>query len=289
MGIAFAAKAIATAFRKPYMLAFAALAAAAFGVVAYAFPIFKIISAVSLFEGADIGLSVIYVLKVIMRHALSAETLTYAAVGMAGLSLVGGLYLSFALGGAFAACEPERLGFRRYLSSSVRSIPHMLLATFVSVLVACAFAVAAVIASVPAIVVTRAVLVGGLAIFNEMVFLDFVTVVTILICYCFIRVYLTFWLVSVFYYGQSFRSGKKLAETAFWSTMLRLLSLDAAFVAMQAAMSPINGQAAGIAVIWAVNTAYLAFGTAYTFIVYGKVRDAYVKGPHGGSAPIRQA
>ncbi len=201
------------------------------GAIANAFiPVIAMIIGIVNMTGGGILESILSLLQMLIDPGLLKNLLILLAVMTLLISLVVGLLLPGYLlvvedglskaekrRGLFAG-SMKSLFFKFFFISVKVTLCNFLLAMFLMV------------AAVPAIIVTRAVLTSKPDLLVGALFIDFVTGAVLFMCMSFYKIYVYMWYIAASKGEKKpFITGKAVADSQFWSMTMKLLIFDIVF------------------------------------------------------------
>lgn len=181
----------------------------------------------------------------IFESAVSIFQLVFNLVTDRGMIVKGALFflgavivLSFVIAFAFSGCmniinntldkKPKFSG--EFVFGVKKYFGRIFIITLVVLGTGFLLAIFMMIASVPALVVTRSALSGRPEFFVVAVFLDIITLGVLFFGSMFYRIYILFWYPAALIYGKNaFKAGKYTADLVFWHLVSRFIVFDVIF------------------------------------------------------------
>lgn len=131
------------------------------------------------------------------------------------------------------------------------------------------FVIFILVASVPAIIITKSVAAGKIEMAALAVFIDVVSVCVLFFGSVFFRTYMFFWYPAALICGKkAFKKGKVLVDAYFWRLAARFLVLDVIYVLFLSTAITINNLFILFLVSWVFASIYFSFLITYIFTAF---------------------
>ncbi|MCX8129042.1 MAG: hypothetical protein N3I35_02955 [Clostridia bacterium] len=226
----------------------------------------------STISSGDIFGSIVFLLQFILKLVISTKGIVFIAVLLLAASLIIGLVFSGYFGMVNNVLEGRpkikgefSAGFRKYFG-------RVFLMSFILLLFSILFVLFMLIASVPALVITKAAFAGKPGLYVTTVLVDLITVSVLFFGFMFFRIYMSFWYPATISYGKrAFTIGKRTADAFFWGLVRRFLAIDIVFILSQVIFINIGGSLAVFAVKWAFYTIFFTFLVTYVFALFSSI------------------
>lgn len=229
-------------------------------------PIIPFISGIASITGGTAFDSLISALQMLLNPSF----LPVILAAFIAIALLASLFTGIILSGYFNIVasavegrEKERSefieGLRHYFSKvfliSLRAVPFMLF-----------LAVFMLIASLPAIIVTKSTLSDKPELLIAAVFIDILTIAVMLFGFLFSSAYIFFWYPSALKtVKKTFTYAKRLVDRHFWGIILRILLFYIAFAAVHYLISATGRTMVQQLLLWLFDTAFLTTLSVYVF------------------------
>lgn len=217
--------------------------------------------------GGGVIESVVSLLQTIMNPSIIPMVLIAIAIITLLLSVIAGLLLpgylltvDNALSGGSRKKGIIRANIKKYFSK-------FFIMTVKTVLLSVALVLFLMVATVPAIVISRAAFSTNPDIILGALFIDLITVGVLFMAMSFFTAYIYMWYIAaVKGAAKPFKTGKAVADSQFWSMALKLLYFDIVFVAVIFLIYLSDSQAFRYIAGWIFTT--LFFTTLVVYLVY---------------------
>ncbi|HEY9060104.1 MAG TPA: hypothetical protein VIO64_06330 [Pseudobacteroides sp.] len=285
-------KAVQSIVRRPFILVYFGLIALIYSIIDSRNPITAILMGFNRLGKGDFLEMIIYSIQILLNIMLNPQTAIKALIGFILLLLVGSFIIGLIFSGYFyvvnnAVSKKEKQkgeffqGIRRYF----------LRITFVSlraVLISIIILIVTLVATVPAVIITKSWLSGRQELTMVAAFVDVVTLGIIFLIFMFFSTYISFWFpASINSSKRWFFTGKENADKLFWKISFRYVMFFAVFMACHFILAKINVNSAeagsildlkkfaGFMANWVFNTVFFSLFITYIFSVY-KIAESYV-------------
>ena len=222
------------------------------------------------FENGEIFQSIISILQWVLKLIVTPKVVIILFVSVLFISLVLGLTLSgcFNILNHFMAKKSKVRG-GNFADGVRKYFLRIWGMTFVSLCVCLLFALFILIATVPALIVTKAAMSGKSGMFLTAVLVDLITAGVVFFGVIFFRIYIVFWFPSAMMNDKrAFSTGKRIADIYFWALVRRFLALDILFVLCQFFLINMADSILSFAAKWVFYSIFLAFSITYTFALF---------------------
>ncbi|MGI6778566.1 MAG: hypothetical protein ACOX7R_11330 [Acetivibrionales bacterium] len=145
--------------------------------------------------------------------------------------------------------------------------------TFRVLLFGLIFIIFALVASVPAIIITKAAVEGNSGMTAAAMFVDILTVCVLFFGSVFFRTYAFFWYpVAMDGHKRAFSTAKKLVDVNFWKLVIRFAVFDIIYILFLTIMMNIGSLPLRFAVNWVFASLYFSFFITYIFATYRVIK-----------------
>ena len=286
--------ALAILFRRTFLLLFFGLLMLVVCFVNYYNPIFTIISGLNSIGDSDIFSNIISFLQMLLNFTAEPSMLPGEVLALAVLLVVLSIAAGLLFSGYFYILNNTLDGKPKYRGEFLAGLKkYFFKLTFISFrvfLLGFMLAIFLMVALVPAIIVTKTWMAGRPQLLFPAILLDILTVAVLLFGLMLFRVYMFFWYPACYNTGKkAFITGKRVADSHFWNTVVSVLMFDIVLAGFQAIKAYIGKTTAlknvethfpvpGLLIInWAFYTFYFASLTVYIFSLFKAyaAQDAY--------------
>jgi len=148
--------------------------------------------------------------------------------------------------------------------------------TLVALLAAILFIIFVFVASVPAMIILKAVFEGRSELIGAAAFVGALTAFVLFFCSIFLRIHLLFWYPAVMgKVKKPFSSVKRLAGEKFWPLTARLLVFDVIYAFYIMLSMKIRSTFALFIVNWLFISLFFSFFAIYIFVLYKQISSEY--------------
>lgn len=263
---------IGTLLKRPFILIF-------YGIIfsIYYFfidkinPLFTTIYGLNSMGDSDILGSLVALLQLLFEPEILTKGLLIFGALVLGVSLFVGLVFS-GFFNTISSCVEKGVRTKGSFSSGIRKyFAKMFVAMLIVLIGGVLILTILMVASVPAIVVTKAAT-GKASFIIVAVLLDLITVVAVFFGINFYKIYVVFWFPAIFSGKKSFWLGKQTADSHFWGVLIRLLVLDMIFIASEAIFIRPSDSILFLIANGLFKTIFFSFYTAYIFQLFMQYR-----------------
>lgn len=256
--------------KRPFILILIGALMLAAAIVNVFIPVMAVIIGIVNMTGGSIFDSVLSILQMLIDPGVLTTLLILLAVVTLLTSVLAGLLLPgylLVVGNGVTKGNKRRGLFIEGLKSSFF---RFFIMTVKTVLCTVFLAIFLMVASVPAIIVTKAAFTTKPDLMIGALFVDFVTVGVLYMCLSFFRAYVYMWYVAASKGEKKpFTTGKAIANRQFWSMTLRLLVFDVIFIAVIFTIYLSDSQLFRYAAGWAFTTVFFTTLAVYLVNTYG--------------------
>ena len=265
--------AIQAIVRRPFTACFAAAATLVCCLINRYNPVIAVLTGLNKVTGGDIFENVISFLQIIMEPRTFRAMLAFLPGISIAASLLAGLILSGYLNVVDSALEEKQKTGKEFINGLKKyfiSIARVSFAVTFSGLILLVFLM---VASVPAIIITKGALSDKPDLLIGAVFVDIITVSVIFFALMFFRAYMFFWYPSLFHNRKkAFSTGKYLANRHFWGIAARYLVFDVVFIAALLLITQISHPFVSFAAGWIFTAAFSTLFATYVFSLFRHLR-----------------
>jgi len=273
-------KALIILIKKPSITIFMGIIALALIVVDYYSPtsvLGRTLFNPSKFSGGNVFEVIVNLLRLVLNYLLTPKGIMYTIGILLALAIIMGFFLSGylrvinnALVGKNKVKWELAGGIKRYFFS-------MTIISFVTLVLGVFLIFFALVASVPAMVLTTAMVTGSSEYIVAALLVDFITALVLFFMFMFFSIYISFWYATVINgKKRAFREGKRIADRNFWGLVLRLLFLFLIFVIAQAIFSNMGSALFVLILKWLFNTMFFGFLVLYIMALYKQFEEKHI-------------
>jgi hypothetical protein len=286
-------KAVQSIIRRPFILVYFGLIALIYSIIDSKNPLTSVLMGFNRLGKGDFLEMIIYSIQIFLNIMMNPQTALKALIGFVLLLLVASLIIGLIFSGYFNVVnnavgkKEKRKG--EYFQGIKR---YFLRITFVSlraVLMSIIVLVVTMVATVPAVIITKSWLSGREELLVVAAFVDVVTIGVIFLIFMFYSTYVSFWFPSsVNNTKRWFFTGKENADKFFWKISFRYIIFFVVFLICHFILAKINVNSsepgfifdmkkfAGFMANWIFNTLFFGLFITYVFSVY-KIAESHVQ------------
>jgi hypothetical protein len=260
---------IEVVIKRPFIIIFFGIFTLIYSIFDYYIPVMNIIALLNSFMTGDLFTSLVSLIQWALKLITTIKGMLFVLFAVVFISLLIGIILS----GYFSIINNTLNNKSRdkgeFSEGLKKYFIRIWLVSLIGLSIAVVFILILMVAWIPALIVTKAAAAGKSGFFITALLVDFITIGVSFFGLMFLRVYLVFWIPSIFNNDKkAFSKGKYLVDTNFWSLVVRFLLLDILFIVFQSLM--INAGTSFIIVIvkWIFNTVYFGFYITYIFSLF---------------------
>lgn len=266
---------VGTILKRPFIIAYFAVLALALCTFELYFPVLDVIFKLGTFNSNDILASIIYLLQLVLKLVLNPKGILFLLLLIIVGSLLAGLLFSGWLYMINNTLEHRKkikaelmLGIKEYFGK-------ISLITGVSSLLGVIFIIVCVIASVPAIVITKAAMDNKAGLLMSAVIINVITLGVLFFAVMFFRIYISHWYMAAYNHKKnSFLMGKKKADSNFWTLVRSFFAFDIVFIVFTSfflyADKLMGDDIILFIVKWIFSTVFFTMLVTYLFVLFKK-------------------
>lgn len=263
---------VQSASKRPVIFILPAVLALVLSAINCYNPVLPVLLGISGATGGSIFDGVISALQLITDPALIPAVAIFLACAVVILTLLAGVILSgyfHIVRNTLAGNEKSKgdfgAGMGKYLlkvsTITLRAVLFMVLISGVII-----------VATVPAIIITRAASTTRPELMLAAVFVDFLTAAIVFFGLMFTRIYLFYWYPAAFNDVQKpFRYAKSLVDGHFWQIVLRFLVFDVVFVVFAYLIIITTSTILKLLLGWIFAAVFLTVLSVYVFHSFGEI------------------
>jgi hypothetical protein len=274
----FIVRSIRASFRRPYIIVFWSILA-----LIYCFIDYYVYSIFSRFIQLGYGSSIDNIMHLLqMAFNLAADSETFVSVSIYFLLFIFLLSIPSALilSGFLNVVNNAVYGKKRVKGELIQGVKkhftRIWLVTLVVLLAAVLFTIFILVASVPAMIIFKAVFDGRNELTGAAAFAGALTAFVLFFGSVFLRIHLLFWYPAVIGKGKRpFTSVRKLAGDKFWPLTARLLAFDVIYAFYMMLSMKISSTFILFIVNWLFISLFFSFFAIYIFVLYRQISSEY--------------
>ena len=223
----------------------------------------------STFEGGNIFETIVSLLRLTLSHILTTNGVLLTGGVVFILAIIFGIILSGYMYVINSALEGNKKENKEFIKGIKKHFLKMTGMTFISLISGLVLAIFMLIAAVPAMVLTTALITGNAQYFLGALLVDFVTAGVLIFSVMFFSIYVSFWYVATICGKKhAFLQGKHLADENFWRYAKRLILLYFIFIIFEAIFSYM-GNAPFIYILkWLFSSLFFGFLIPYIIALF---------------------
>jgi hypothetical protein len=255
--------------KRPFIIWFFGIIALVWSVIDFYNPVTPILLGFSDMGKGSGFAAIVSLLQFILDPGIIITVLLFVLGFSAAAALLGGVLFS----GYFFILNNTLDGKEKYKGEFIQGVKKYFsrLATIIfrTVILGFIFVVFLLIASVPAIIITRASPADSLKFVITGIFVNVLTVSVLYFGLMFFRIYFLFWYpAAVNNSKKPFLAGKRAADRAFWKVFGVMAGFDAVFAIFQIIFLSMGASAAVIPIKWAFRSFFYPVLLTYIFAIY---------------------
>jgi hypothetical protein len=271
-------KALNIILKRPFIICFTAIITLIYCVVDYFNPVTQLIMGFNRIGKGDFLESIIYSIQILSNSVLTTRNFfrdaAYFFIILAALSIILGVMLSGFFNILNKAVEGAPKSGRDFFHGIKKYSIRTALVFFRIILIGIMVFVLMLIATVPAVIVTKAWVSGKVELIAVMAFLDVITFGVLIFGLMFYVIYITFWLPSSINYRKgAFFIAKKVADLDFWRIFVFYIVFGLAFLVSHMIITYLNAHLTGTVVVtvilfivnWLIKTLFFCIFLTYIF------------------------
>jgi len=261
--------AVYTLVRKPFIILFFGILSLAYLAVNSLNPVLPLLSGLSRITSGNIFDSIISLLQILIEPRIIGMVAVFIFAISFVLAIAGGLLLSGFFNVIYKSLDNLSSTRGQFVSGMKKHFLRISLATFFILFFGLILLVIAAVVSVPAIVITKAVLEGKPDFLLAAVFVDVLTAGVLFLGSMFFRAYMFFWYPAVIEGAKKpFLKSKRMVDRHFWGILARFLVFDLVFAAFSYATSFLDMQILPFFLDWIFGTLFFVTYLTYIFSLY---------------------
>lgn len=232
-------------------------------------PLFGLLMGINTITKGDIMHSIISALQILSDPSF-IPTVVAIIIGISVIgSLIAGLLFSgffYMLNNALSGKEKVKGEFR---SGVKKYFKRVALISIRIILIGFLLVVFLSIATIPAIVITKAATPQKPELIASAVFVNFLTILVLFFGMMFFKIYALFWYpAAINAQGKYFTAGKKAADLNFWRVVGRFIIFDAVFVLVELIFWKLGDSLITFLANWLFMTGFILLYITYVFFMY---------------------
>ncbi|HHV97301.1 MAG TPA: hypothetical protein GXX37_12675 [Clostridiaceae bacterium] len=266
---------IGVILKRPFIIIFWGVVTLVTTVIGYLLPIFRIFFELMTISGSNIFESVMSFIQLVYGYLTNVRIVFIIAVALLlilfSIAVISAILLSgylFKLNNAVNKKESQKgefaLGVRQYFNK-ICFMNFSLLSLGVIVLIVMA------IASVPALIITSALVGKGQDMLPQVLFVDVLTVFVLFFGLMFFRIYSLFWYPAVINNKEKpFKEARSITNRYFWRIVLVFTIFDIAYIGFRMLFVNLDNNLLFLFLRWIFSTIFYAMFTTYIFAAFRK-------------------
>lgn len=261
--------AVRVVVKRPFVILFLGIVTLIYSVINYYNPLFRIFFGLNALTKGDFLESVVSSLQVI-----SDPGIIPILMGLIfGIIVAASLFCGLVFSGYFNIINNLITGKAKINGEFVSGVKKYFIRistiSFRALFLGVLFLIFMMVATVPAIVITKAASIEKPELVAAAFFLDLLTAAVLFFGFLFFRVYVFFWYPAALNNDKEFfKAGKRAADRFFWKIAGRFLIFDLIFVGFQFLFLQLGDSIVVFTANWIFETVFLLFYITYIFYTY---------------------
>lgn len=260
--------------KQPLILAVTGSAMLITGIINLFVPAMALVVGVINMTEGNILDSLMSIFHILLEPEIISTVLVILAAMILAASIIAGLVLPFFLlmvGNAIAKGEKKQRSIVLFTEGLKKHFLKFFFMTMDVLALTVVLAVFLIVASIPAVVVTKLAITSKPDLMVGALFIDFITIVVAFFSFSFYKVYIFMWFAAASKGERKpFKTGKAVGDTRFWSITLGLLIFDLVFSAAIFLIYQSESQIFRYTAGWVFATAYFTVLSVYIIQTFQK-------------------
>lgn len=262
--------AVAAIIRKPFIVIYMGFIMLILCVLSRINPLFPLIAGFARAADADIFEQVISILQFFMQR----DVLPYLIPGIFVFSITAGLAASLFLSGYFYVLnktvnKASSKNGKEFIRGTRMLFTRMFIISSSAFAALCIFTIFMLVASVPLMIILRAVSIEKPQMLLISVLVMLLTIIVLFLGSMYFRIYIFFWFpAAVCGHKKPFRAGKKAADRYFWKLVFAFLVFDLVFISVMFLFTYFEDNIYLFAAKWLFMTLHATLLSSYVFSAY---------------------
>jgi hypothetical protein len=270
--------AIGVIIKKPFILIYWGILTLIFTLVEYLLPVFRTIYELSTISGSNFFESIISFIQVLYGFLSDTKVVIIGVIALlvilAAISILAGVLLSgyfYKLNNAVNKKQGQK---NEFLTGIKEYFGPIWILNYIVFIAGLLLLIIMVVASVPALIITRATIDKGLEMLPAVLFVDVLTCVVLFFAAMFFRIYVIFLYPALMSNSKNIlKKAKRFADKNFWKILSTILVFDIIFVGFQIMFISFDDNIWLLLLKWVFLTLFYALVTTYVFTAYRKYSE----------------
>jgi hypothetical protein len=260
---------IGAMLKRPFIIVFFSIFVLTYAIIDYCIPVLNLIVLMNTFISGDIFQSLVSLIQLVLKLLITPNGIIFGMISV----VVAAFLIAATLSGYFGIINntlDKKAKYKGEFGELFKKyFIRILFTSIIFLTIGIIFVVVLMVACIPALIVTKAAIVGKSGFFITAVFVDFITIAVVFFGIMFLRIYLVFWFPSIFINGKkAFLKGKRLVDSNFWSIVVRFMILDVLFILFQIFIINMGTSFVFLPVKWLFYTVFFGFYITYIFALF---------------------
>jgi hypothetical protein len=260
---------IGAMLKRPFIIVFFSIFVLTYAIIDYCIPVLNLIVLMNTFISGDIFQSLVSLIQWVLKLLITPNGIIFGMISV----VVAAFLIAATLSGYFGIINntlDKKAKYKGEFGELFKKyFIRILFTSIIFLTIGIIFVVVLMVACIPALIVTKAAIVGKSGFFITAVFVDFITIAVVFFGIMFLRIYLVFWFPSIFINGKkAFLKGKRLVDSNFWSIVVRFMILDVLFILFQIFIIKMGTSFVFLPVKWLFYTVFFGFYITYIFALF---------------------
>lgn len=258
---------------RPFIILFTGILVFGYCLVDYILSPLKVFFTMGLNNEDNILDSLMHFIQLIFNQLSDINTLFRVAGCYFGSLIPASIFIGIILSGCLYiinnAVNRKPRKKREFLAGVKKYFFKISVISFKTLLISTLFIIFMLVASVPAIVITKAAASGKSELAAAATFINVLTFAVLFFGCMFFRTHIFFWFpAAINYKKRPFREGKRLVDAHFWGMVGRLIIFDIIFIMSEYIFISSNQSFLLFIANWIFKTVFLAFFITYIFSLF---------------------
>jgi len=259
--------------KRPYLFIYISVITLIFCIIEYFNPINGIISGMTQLKGNGIIESYFVIIQLILNPSYYPMMIIYLFIALLCCSAIVSLFMTGYLFSLSSAVDAKKHVHGEFFHGFKKYFFRIFFLTLAGLILSVIFVVAAVIALLPAMMLTKSAIEGTFNVPAFAVILDIISLFAIFFAAMFFEIYMLFMFPSVFSGEKKpYGYGKKIADRAFFRMIIPMTVFSLAIAVFQIEIPFMGDSILKIIVNWAFKSLFISILAGFIFVSYNNYR-----------------
>lgn len=266
---------IGVILKKPFIIVFWAVLMLIATSLGYLLPVFRVLFELGTISGSNVFESLMSFVQLVYSYLsdirIVAIFVTVLLLLLFSIAVISGVLLSgylFKLNNAISKKESHKgefsYGVKQYFNKiCIMNFSLLLTGTVIFIIM--------LVASVPALVITSALVEKGREMLPQVLFVDVLTGFVLFFCMMFFRIYAFFWYpAAINNKKKPFKEARRITNKHFWKIVLVFVIFDVVYIVFQMLFVKFDDNLLLLLLKWIFTSIFFAVYTTYIFTAFKK-------------------